>query len=119
MYPLRGLPYDAMMNEPDVCVRLVRDNIVGEGNAAARSQLWLKLCASWLPKPVLQGIEHLAGDERVHIAFGNDWTDRLTQGDSTRRTAIVEAVEAQIVDWFAPQQYEQWCAKIRRRYSVR
>jgi len=119
MYPLRGLPYDVMMSEPDPCVRLVRDNIVGEGNAAARSQLWLKLCASWLPTPVLQGIEHLAGDERVHIGFGNDWTDRLTQGDSARRAAIVEAVEAQIVDWFTPQQYEQWCAKIRRRYRVR
>ena len=119
MYPLRGLPYDAMMSEPDPCVRLVRDNIVGEGNAAARSQLWLKLCASWLPTPVRQGIEHLAGDERVHIGFGNDWTDRLTQGDSARRAAIIGAVEAQIADWFTPELYEQWCGKIRRRYGVR
>jgi hypothetical protein len=119
MYPLRGLPYDAMMSEPDPCVRLVRDNIVGEGNAAARSQLWLKLCASWLPTPVRRGIEHLAGDERVHIGFGNDWTDRLTHGDSARRAAIVQSVEAQIVDWFTPELYEQWCAKIRRRYGVR
>jgi hypothetical protein len=119
MYPLRGLPYDEMMSEPDPCVRLVRDNIVGEGNAAARSQLWLKLCSHWLPTPVLQGIEHLAGDERVHIGFGNDWTERLTNGDSARRAAIVQSVETQIVDWFTPQQYEEWCGKIRRRYGVR
>lgn len=118
MYPLRGLPYDEMMSEPDPCVRLVRDNIVGEGNAAARSHLWLKHCSSWLPDSVRHGIEHLAGDERVHIGFGNDWTERLTAGDTARRAKIVKAVEQQIVDWFSPQDYEKWCMKIRQRYDV-
>lgn len=118
MYPLRGLDYDAMMAEPDPCVRLVRDNIVGEGNAAARSHLWLKHCASWLPTAARQGIEHLAGDERVHIGFGNDWTERLTTGDQQRRAQIVTAVERQIVDWFPAQDYEKWCLKIRQRYGV-
>ncbi len=60
---------------------LVTGNIIDEGNAAAEANEALRLTRDWANQWRRQGLEHLSGDEVVHINFGKSWARQLVQAD--------------------------------------
>lgn len=60
---------------------LVTGNIIGEGSAAAETNEALRHTRGWANDWLRQGLEHLSGDEVVHINFGKSWARRLAQAD--------------------------------------
>ncbi|MGH2533242.1 MAG: ferritin-like domain-containing protein [Thermomicrobiales bacterium] len=63
---------------------LVTGNIIGEGSAAAETNDALRLTRGWDNDWLRQGLEHLSGDEVVHINFGKKWSRLLVQEDHAR-----------------------------------
>jgi hypothetical protein len=63
---------------------LVIGNIIGEGGAAAETNDALRFTRGWANQWLRQGLEHLSGDEVVHINFGKTWSRRLTEADPQR-----------------------------------
>jgi uncharacterized ferritin-like protein (DUF455 family) len=65
-------------------MHMVMGNIVGEGSAAAQTNDALDYTAEWGNDWLRQGLEHLSGDEVVHINFGKVWGRRLSALDRAR-----------------------------------
>lgn len=63
---------------------LVMGNIIGEGSAAAETNEALRFTRSWANQWLRQGLEHLSGDEVVHINFGKTWARQLVRSDAKR-----------------------------------
>ena len=63
---------------------LVIGNIVGEGGAAAETNEALRFTRDWANQWLRHGLEHLSGDEVVHINFGKTWAGQLSQADPRR-----------------------------------
>ncbi|MGH2561067.1 MAG: DUF455 family protein [Thermomicrobiales bacterium] len=63
---------------------LVTGNIIGEGSAAAETNEALRLTRGWDNDWLRHGLEHLSGDEVVHISFGKKWARMLIQEDHVR-----------------------------------
>ena len=59
-------------------------NIIGEGSAAAETNEALRFTRDWANDWLRQGLEHLSGDEVVHINFGKTWARQLSQADPQR-----------------------------------
>ena len=117
MYPFAArMPWRNTVGEPNPFVRLLRGHVVFEGSAAAATNRWLADSEGWASSAIHQGLEHLAADERVHIAFGNDWTLRLI-GDQPERLA--EAVEATIRQIEDSPGLREWPDRLRQRYLRR
>jgi hypothetical protein len=60
---------------------LVMGNIIGEGSAAAETNEALRFTRDWANQWLRQGLEHLSGDEVVHINFGKTWSRQLVSSD--------------------------------------
>jgi hypothetical protein len=60
---------------------LVTGNIIGEGSAAAETNEALRFTRDWANQWLRQGLEHLSGDEVVHINFGKSWARQLVKSD--------------------------------------
>jgi hypothetical protein len=65
-------------------MHMVMGNIMGEGSAAAQTNDALDYTAGWGNSWLRQGLEHLSGDEVVHINFGKVWGRRLSTLDRSR-----------------------------------
>ncbi len=63
---------------------LVMGNIIGEGGAAAETNDALRFTREWANDWLRRGLEHLSGDEVVHINFGKTWSRQLSQADPQR-----------------------------------
>jgi hypothetical protein len=63
---------------------LVTGNIIGEGSAAAETNKALRSTRSWANQWLREGLEHLSGDEVVHINFGKTWARHLVRSDHQR-----------------------------------
>jgi uncharacterized ferritin-like protein (DUF455 family) len=63
---------------------MIMGNIMGEGSAAASTNDALRFTKSWGNEWLRQGLEHLSGDEVVHINFGKNWARQLSREDRTR-----------------------------------
>lgn len=63
---------------------LVTGNIIGEGSAAAETNEALRFTREWANQWLREGLEHLSGDEVVHINFGKTWARQLVQTDDRR-----------------------------------
>ncbi|HEX4214978.1 MAG TPA: ferritin-like domain-containing protein [Candidatus Dormibacteraeota bacterium] len=60
---------------------MIMGNIMGEGAAAAQTNEALRYTSGWGNAWLTHGLEHLSGDETVHVSFGKDWGTRLSQLD--------------------------------------
>jgi len=65
-------------------MHMVMGNIMGEGSAAAQTNVALKYTAGWGNDWLRHGLEHLSGDEIVHVNFGKRWGKHLALADSDR-----------------------------------
>jgi hypothetical protein len=116
MYPFAKLmPWRDTVGEPNPFVRLLRGHVVFEGVAAATTNRWLAESEGWASAPVRQGLEHLSADERVHIAFGNDWTLRLIGDRPDQLEIAVEETIRQIESLG----FHDWSDRLRQRYIKR
>ena len=83
-------------------MHMVMGNIMGEGSAAAATNEALKYTAAWGNAWLLHGLEHLSGDEVLHVHFGKRWGKQLATADPSRfwkdgkihAHAAVTAIEA-------------------------
>jgi hypothetical protein len=91
---------------------------VFESSAAAATNRWLAEADGWASAAVREGLEHLSADERVHIAFGNDWTLRLIGDQPDQLAAAVDETVRQLEAGF-PALYSEWSEKLPRRYLAR
>ena len=65
-------------------MHMVMGNIMGEGSAAAQTNDALGYTVDWSNDWLRHGLEHLSGDEVVHINFGKTWGKRLSDADRAR-----------------------------------
>lgn len=83
-------------------MHMVMGNIMGEGSAAAQTNDALRASDGWGNAWLTHGLEHLSGDEVVHVGFGKQWGRQLSAADHERfwaqgkghAHAAVEAIEA-------------------------
>lgn len=65
-------------------MHMVMGNIMGEGSAAAQTNDALDYTTDWDNDWLRHGLEHLSGDEVVHVNFGKVWGRRLIEHDPER-----------------------------------
>jgi len=62
-------------------MHMVMGNIMGEGSVAAQTNEALKYTVDWGNDWLSHGLEHLSGDEVVHVNFGKRWGQQLSRTD--------------------------------------
>jgi hypothetical protein len=107
-------------------MHMVMGNIMGEGSAAAATNEALKYSAGWGNDWLQHGLEHLSGDEVLHVNFGKRWGRELSLADPDRfweagkrhaHTAIVAIEAARQVFGYASDPTRQ-CERVDREFEA-
>lgn len=105
---------------------MVMGNIMGEGSAAAQTNDALDYTVDWANDRLRHGLEHLSGDEVVHVNSGKVWGRRLRATDPERywargkehAYAAASAIfEAQRAFGLSPD-LEKQTARIEREFAA-
>ena len=118
MYPLMVGNYSKWMDEPDPFVRMAFHNTVQEGNAAMNTGEWLSECDSWVGNAVGSRLRHLAGDEIVHIGFGNNWLMQIHGDDAGYRRQVIDKVRQWMPIMFSQEDSDRWYRRLEGIYKL-